>query len=234
VFDPQLNSVAERTDALAQLLATVANAGALPRARGEWCRVDSGWGTPVLANVDRAYLSHLGVRGYGVHVNGTTKLPDGTPALWIAKRALDRTTAPGKLDNIVAGGLPAGVSPLDNVIKEAAEEAGIPPALAAQASAQGQISYAHETTAGLKVDTLFLFDLAVPDDFTPHNHDGEVAGFERVPLAEVARLVRSTNAIKRNCNLVMLAYLYRQQALDLTLDGMDQIAAALRAASVPI
>jgi ribose 5-phosphate isomerase len=55
-----------------------------------------------------------------------------------------------------------------------------------------------------------------------------------VPLAEVARLVRSTNAIKRNCNLVMLAYLYRQQALDLTLDGMDQIAAALRAASVPI
>lgn len=233
VLDPALTCAEARTAALAAQISAVAATGALPPPRGERCRIDGGWGTPVLAELDRAYLAHLGMRGYGVHVNGVTALPDGTPALWIARRALDRATEPGKLDNVVAGGLPAGISLMDNVMKEAAEEAGMPASLAGQAASKGQLSYAYEIPAGLLVDTLFLFDLAVPGDFTPHNHDGEVAGFERLPLAEVARLVRDTDHIKRNCNLVMLDYLYRQQALDLSADGMGLIAVALREAAAP-
>ncbi len=39
--------------------------------------------------------------------------------MWIARRAHDKPTCPGMLDNFVAGGQPVGASLKDNVIKEA-------------------------------------------------------------------------------------------------------------------
>lgn len=46
---------------------------------------------------------HLGVRSYGVHINGYTSTDEGLK-MWVARRSRQKPTWPSKLDHIVAGG----------------------------------------------------------------------------------------------------------------------------------
>jgi len=91
----------------------------------------------------------------GVHVNGYVLRPDGTMALWVARRSSTKPTWPGKLDHIVAGGQPYGLSLVENVVKECQEEAGIPECLAKKAIPVGVVSYTSLQQAGIKRDVLF-------------------------------------------------------------------------------
>ena len=84
----------------------------------------------MLAQLDRGALPSFGVLAVGVHVNGLVRRPDGLH-LWVARRAANKALDPGKLDHIVAGGVPAGLTPADTLVKEAEEEASIPSAGAA-------------------------------------------------------------------------------------------------------
>ena len=102
--------------------------------------------------------------------------PDGALAMWIGRRARDKATFPGMLDNLVAGGQPIGMSLMDNLVKECGEEAGIPPALAGQAVAAGEVGYCAEIDGALKPDTMFCYDLELPADFIPVNTDGSAGG----------------------------------------------------------
>lgn len=52
----------------------------------------------------------------GVHINGYVETPSGLE-LWVARRSRSKATWPGKLDHIVAGGQPAGMTCAANVIK---------------------------------------------------------------------------------------------------------------------
>ena len=176
------------------------------RWRGEAFDVRACPNGPVLARIDRGALPVFGVAAQGVHVNGMV----GDPAkpeqmrLWVARRAADKALDPGKLDHIVAGGIPAGLGPMETLIKEAAEEAAIPAELAAQAREVALLSYAMERPEGLRRDRLHCFDLLLPAGFTPHAVDGEVAGFELWPLPRVLEAVRDTDAFKFNVNLVLI------------------------------
>lgn len=158
--------------------------------------------------LERSALPTLGARAFGVHMHGVVARPDGAH-LWIARRARGKTTYPGKLDNMVAGGQPHGLGVRENLIKECGEEAGIPPELAARATATGALAYTLDTDRGLRRDTLFLFELELPEDFVPRPVDGEVESFELWPVAEVAARVRDSDDFKFNCNLVVIDYLLR-------------------------
>ncbi len=192
----------------------LAAAGLAPAARGEPYAVTMRWADPPVAVVDRGYVTAFGLPAYGVHVNGWRRRPDGGLALWIGRRARDKSVAPGKLDNMVAGGQPFGLSLMDNLVKEAAEEAGAPEDLARQASPVGAITYLLEDAGGLKPDTLFCYDLETPDDFTPANVDGEMEAFELMRAEDVAELVRTTDAFKFNVNLVVIDFLLRRGVID--------------------
>ena len=61
--------------------------------------------------------------------------------MWIGRRSPTKSTWPGLLDHLVAGQQPSGITPMENVLKEAEEEAGVPAHLAARAVATGAISY---------------------------------------------------------------------------------------------
>ena len=50
-------------------------------------------------------------------------------------------------------------------------------------------SYFYEDERGLFPEVQFMFDLEVPEDFTPNNSDGEVDGFELYPIEEVSLVV---------------------------------------------
>lgn len=185
-------------------LARVLAAEGRMRWRGEAFAVRSEDGTDAdLGIVDRGALPSLGLIAHGVHVNGLVRR-DGAMFLWVARRAADKALDPGKLDHLVAGGVPAGLDPSQTLIKEAAEEAAIPAALAATARETGQITYAMERAEGLRRDRLFCFDLDLPADFVPRPADGEVEGFELWPIARAVEAVRATDAFKFNVNLVLI------------------------------
>jgi hypothetical protein len=202
----------DRTRAVADVVRALADEGAITGWRDEAYPVATRFGRPELMRIERAAVAHFGVRAYGVHMNGVVRRGDGLH-LWIGRRAKDKPVAPGKLDNLVAGGQPAGLSLIENLIKECEEEASIPAALARQAVSVSAVTYCLEHPEGLKPDVLFCYDLAVPEDFTPRNRDGEIAEFTLMPVDEVARLVRDTHEFKFNVNLVIVDFLIRHGAI---------------------
>lgn len=158
---------------------------------------------PVLAQLDRGALPSFGVLAVGVHVNGLVRRPDGLH-LWVGRRAADKALDPSKLDHIVAGGVPAGLSAADTLVKEAEEEASIPAELARQAVEVGKITYAMERAEGLRRDLLHCYDLELPGTFEPLAADGEVEAFELWPIERVVLTVRDTDDFKFNVTLVLI------------------------------
>ena len=68
----------------------------------------------------------------------------------IGTRSASKPTYPGQLDNTVAGGQPHDLTLDENVVKECAEEAGIPEALPALAVPVGCITYYREEKGRVK------------------------------------------------------------------------------------
>jgi 8-oxo-dGTP pyrophosphatase MutT (NUDIX family) len=167
---------------------------------------------PVLAQLDRGALPSFGVVAVGVHVNGLVRRTDGLH-VWIARRAADKLLDPGKLDHIVAGGVPSGLTPDATLVKEAGEEASIPASLAGEATRVAIIGYAMERPEGLRRDRLHCYDLMLPDDFRPYAADGEVEAFELWPIERVAQGVCATNDFKFNVNLVLIDLFLRTRMI---------------------
>lgn len=161
-----------------------------------------------VALADRALISAMGFVAHGVHCNGYVKKDSGIH-LWVGKRSSDRGTDPGKFDHMIAGGQPHGLSVLENLAKEAKEEAGAPADIVKRARSVGCITYARSLPNGIRRDVLFLFDLKCPDDFTPHNEDGEVEDFHLLPAQEVLRMIHTGDAFKFNVNLVLIDFFIR-------------------------
>ncbi len=213
-LNPDLPDAPSRNRALDLTVDRLVADGVLPKKRQELFPVVGRWGDPPLAALDRGAVPFFGIRAFGVHLNGYVLGPDGGRSLWIGARALDKAIAPGKLDNIVAGGQPVGLSLRDNLIKECAEEANMPPELAERAVAVGAVTYRFASSRGLQTDTLFLYDLALPDDFTPQNTDGELTGFELWPIERIAARLAETEDFKFNVALVLIDFMIRHGQLD--------------------
>jgi hypothetical protein len=101
----------------------------------------------------------------------------------------------------------------DNLYKEAEEENGMPRALAENARSVGAVTYCMESEQGLKRDTLVLFDIELPADFTPSSTDGEHTGFTLLSSDDVLRLMRETDEFKFNVPLVILDFCVRHGLL---------------------
>lgn len=165
--------------------------------------------------LERAILSYLGLTGFGVHVNGYTK-KDNQLYMWIAKRAANKPTAPGKLDQIAAGGQPHNQTLFDNLIKECKEEANIPATLARHATPVSAVSYWYDMTIGARPDVIFNYDLYLPTDFIPTINDDEVESFELLALPEVLDIIGSSNQFKINSALVIIDFAIRHGVIEPT------------------
>jgi 8-oxo-dGTP pyrophosphatase MutT (NUDIX family) len=114
---------------------------------------------------------------------------NGRPTqLWIAQRALSKATDPGKHDNLIGGGVPDGQTPLQTLVREGWEEAGLAPALLQDAEAGSVLQLRRDIPEGLQHEWLHVFDLRLPAGLKPHNQDGEVAGFDCLPLDDALAL----------------------------------------------
>ncbi len=196
-----------------QALGEALGRAGLLRLRGEPFDVRAEPDGPVLARLDRGALPAFGILADGVHLNGLVDGAEGL-RLWVGRRAPDKQLDPDRLDHLAAGGVSAGYGVHATLEKEAAEECGLPPALARQAVAVGTIRYAMERPEGLRRDRLHCFDLMLPDSFRPVPNDGEVAEFSLIPLEEALRLVRDTMEFKFNVNLVLIDLFLRRGLID--------------------
>src|SRR5512132_1222388 len=197
-----------RTGAVEKVLRQLAARGVIRGWRDEPYSVAAAPDRPALFLMERAGIPKFGIWASGVHVNGFVRDADEL-FMWIGRRSPDKYTAPNKLDQIVAGGRPAHLTVRETVQKEGEEEANIDPALASRALPVGAISYCTERREGLRRDVLYVYDLELPRDFVPVNHDGEIAEFWRWPIRRVVETVRDTDDSKFNCALVVIDFLIR-------------------------
>lgn len=177
----------------------------------------------VLSTIDRGAVPAFGILAQGVHLNGLVERAGGLH-LWVARRAATKPVDPGRLDHLVAGGMPAGLSASETLAKEAAEEAAIPAALIAAALPVARLAYAMATPEGLRRDVLHCFDLVLPESFTPRPVDGEVESFTLWPIGRALEAVRDTEDFKFNVNLALIDLFIRHRLIG----GAE--AATLRAA----
>ncbi|MDD5392109.1 MAG: DUF4743 domain-containing protein [Thiothrix sp.] len=211
-LNPTLADYASRTEAVAPVLRHLHEQGVIDTWVGEAYPITHRFGGHAEMEIERAATNFFGVQSFGIHVNGLVQKADGIH-VWVGTRSLDKPFWPGKLDQMVAGGQPVGLGLMDNVVKESKEEANIPQALAQQAKAVGTVSYRQEGWRGLDNSTIYIYDLWLPEDFLPENTDGEVIGFQLLPLAEIAHLTANTQEFKDNCTLVNIDLLLRMGLL---------------------
>jgi 8-oxo-dGTP pyrophosphatase MutT (NUDIX family) len=190
------------------VLLTLHQEGLIPGWRNEPYPVNRSYTEPPCLLLERAAVPFFGVCGYGVHMNGYVR-NDREFKMWIGRRSQDKTTNPGELDQLVAGGQPFGIGLRENMIKECREEAGIAQRIAERVVPVGAITYCVEIPQGIRPDVVFAYDLELPPEFEPKNNDGEVADFYLWPMERVIETVRDTTEFKYNCALVIIDFLIR-------------------------
>ncbi len=187
-FIPALRNESERTGALDRIVRSLAADGLLTAWRDERYAIATEFGAPPWFLLERAAARYFGVHTYAVHVNGLVRGGDGI-AMWIARRSPMKAIDPAMLDNLVGGGIAQGHSIASTLAKEAWEEAGIPPAVAATASRAGEVRLCREVPDGLELETIFVHDVWLSADFAPACRDGEVVEHRLVSLRNASALI---------------------------------------------
>jgi 8-oxo-dGTP pyrophosphatase MutT (NUDIX family) len=221
----EASNVEGRSQQLRDILHHLIQKNYIAKERFELYSVAPSFKDAPIALADRALISALGFIAYGVHCNGYVK-KDGLH-LWVGKRSSDRATDPGKFDHMIAGGQPHGLTVIENLAKEAHEEAGVPGHLIKTARAAGCITYTRALPMGIRRDALFIFDLKCPDDFKPHNQDGEVEDFRLMPAHEVLERITKTDDFKFNVNLVLIDFFIRHGMIQSDEAGYAELCAGL-------
>jgi 8-oxo-dGTP pyrophosphatase MutT (NUDIX family) len=209
-----------RSRAMAAVVRELARTGVITGWRDELYAIRSGVDAseaPLLC-IERAAARAFGVTSYAVHVNGVVTT-GAEPAMWIGRRSLSKPIDPGMLDNMIGGGLAAGLSVRETLAKEAWEEAGLTAEQVVGATAGRQLCIRREVPKGLQSEVIFVHDLVLPPEVTPHNVDGEVSEFRRLPVSTVIELLREGGQITPDASLVILDWLDRQGILRLPDSG---------------
>lgn len=160
---------------LSAVVEQLAKEGLIPGWRNERYRIAE------LFEIERAAARPFGLTTHAVHLNGIV----GGERMWLARRSATKPIDPGMLDNLVGGGVTAGLAPDHVLVKESWEEAGIPAELSRKAMPRGTTSVLREVPEGVQSEIIFIYDLALPADFRPRNQDGEVSEFKLLPFGEI-------------------------------------------------
>ena len=180
---------------LSAVVEQLAKEGLIPGWRNERYRIAE------LFEIERAAARPFGLTTQAVHLNGIV----GGERLWLARRSATKPIDPGMLDNLVGGGVTAGLAPDHVLVKESWEEAGIPAELSRKAMPRGTTSVLREVPEGVQSEIIFIYDLELPADFGPRNHDGEVSEFKLLPFGEI-----DFDALTYEAAIVARDYLSRQ------------------------
>jgi 8-oxo-dGTP pyrophosphatase MutT (NUDIX family) len=175
-----------------------------------------------------------GTLTFGAHATGYVANAQGRPThVWIAQRALNKSTDPGLHDNMIGGGVPHGQAPLHTLLREAWEEAGLTPAQM-QATQPGRvIRTQREVPEGWMWEDLHSYDVRLPAGLRPQNQDGEVQGFACLPVPQALALAAGPS-MTVDASLVTLDFALRHGLLPAAVSAaltqqLDTLCAPMRA-----
>lgn len=178
----------DATAALAEINAALHGAGHIVGWRNETYAVlpeGARAGHAPLALIERAAARFWGTLTFGAHCNGHVADADGRPThVWIARRAATKATDPGKLDNLVGGGVPQGQTPFEALVREGFEEAGLDAATMQRATPGSVLHFVCDIAEGFMNEHLHTFDLRLDAHVRPVNQDGEVDAWHCMTIAE--------------------------------------------------
>ncbi|KAK9876960.1 hypothetical protein WA026_015993 [Henosepilachna vigintioctopunctata] len=195
-LNPAFRNYEERTNKVDEVLRKLRTEQKFITLRGwrnEYYEVKREFNSHSFFKMDRCATCLFGILNYGVDITGYVRHPTLGICIWFQKRAANKQTWPGFWDNMVGGGLSVGHGILETAHKESQEEASVSKDLAKNLVSAGSVSFFYESARGLFPNTVFVFDIELPVDFTPVNADGEVEEFELLPAAQALERVCSTN-----------------------------------------
>jgi len=202
---------ATRTRALEDVTRALAKERQLSAWRDEAYAVSGAFGDAPLCRIERAAARYFGIVTFAAHLNGL--VDRDPPQMWIARRSATKAIDPGQLDNLVGGGIRAGTSVSETLVREAWEEAGIPDTWAGQSVATGIVRICRAQPQGLQREIVFVHDLSLPRDYAPRCMDGEAVEHRLVSLTEAARLIaqhEGADVMTADAGLVVLDCLIRR------------------------
>lgn len=224
-FNRGLKSPRERTEALVDVALALYRKGLFGGWRNELYDVKHSWDAAPMFRLERAAVRPFGFHAWAAHLNGFVGGGENL-SMWIARRSPTKPIDPNMLDNLVGGGMGSGTTPRGTIVKECREEAGIPVELAEKAQPAGRVQVRRMSAEGLHSETIFVFDLALPEDFQPANQDGEVAQMRLLPIREVIGMLRGDADFTADAALVALSFLLRRGLIPQSEPGYAQLAAA--------
>lgn len=134
-----------------------------------------------VAAIERAAVRPLGITTHAVHL--VVRTPAG--GAWVQQRALDKATDPGLWDTTMGGLRAAGETVHDTLERETWEEAGLRLAQFESLVPHGRLTVRRPLQDGYMVEHIDTFEAVLADGSAPVNQDGEVAGFDCLPPAEL-------------------------------------------------
>lgn len=171
----------------------------------------------ILVNIERAGSALFGIMIYGIHMTGYVNTKDGLK-IWVPRRAKNKQTYPGMLDNTVGGGIASGDKPLESIVREAVEEVSLfKDYVAKNVKCCGTVSYfdirderaAPGAEIGLlQPECIYVYDLEIPGDFKPRPGDMDAEDFRLLDIPSLQTALRE-GEFKTNCALVLLDFFIR-------------------------
>ena len=176
----------------------------------------------VYFHLERAMCPLFGVVMYGVHINGYVKSPiTGEIKLWVPRRAANKATYPGMLDNTVAGGLGYPYGPIETCYKECYEEAGLEERYVTKnIKSCGVISYLYQLKpfdfeselGSVQPEVEYIYDLYMDENTIPHPVDHESEDFQLMTIDEVKKRLLN-GEFKDNCGAIIVDFLIRHSII---------------------
>lgn len=214
IEDRQVRLMApDPSEALARINSALRAQGLVRAWRDETYALVTDLGAAPLALIERASARFWGSLTFGAHANGYVADDAGRPThLWIARRSPSKPTDPGKLDNLVGGGVPHGQTAFEALVREGFEEAGLPAELMRSAVPGRVLTLACDIAEGFMHEQLHTFDLRLHADTVPVNQDGEVVELHCLPVGQVIALAAG-EAMTVDAALVTLDFALRHRLL---------------------
>ena len=194
-----LATPAARTEALARVASQLRDEGLVTGWRDEPYEIYAEASGEPLARIERAAVKRFGIRGRAVHLNGIVETDAGR-AMWVARRSATKATDPGKLDNLVGGGVAAGLDAWQT-LHEGVPRGGRAAvrARAARAAARfARVRLRGRRTGSTPTRSRHSI-VVLGSGFEPRNEDGEVAGFELLPFDAVREQLEVPASLHRRC-----------------------------------
>lgn len=204
----------ERRDAIDRLLLVERENGTF-RVLGKWTGERFpifGPNRELIADLERSACGLFGIVTYGVQLITYQEDEDGL-FIWAARRSPKKTLYPNRLGVTVGGSLPAGETPVECLIREAHEEAGLESELVkSHARSVGTISYVTssetKTTSDgesglIRAEIQYVYDMKVGKDVIPTSHDMEASNISLYSINEIKKALDDGEFTPANACLML-------------------------------